>query len=100
MVREQPTWKDSTQLPTGYFATQDGGASSMVAGHNTVMNYVDYLIQNNVKVNNLEFRICDKTFHFGGDRELHSEWSVHLPVWIAGKYGRLQCFIVDGSTPC
>lgn len=71
----------------------------MVAGHNTVMSYADYLIQNNVKIDNLEFRIGDKTFHFGGDRELHSEWSVHLPVWIAGKYGRLQCFIVEGSTP-
>ena len=71
----------------------------MVAGHDVVMDYVDYLIQKGIKVDALQFRLCDKTFHFGGDRELHSEWSVHLPVWIANKYGRLQCFIVEGNTP-
>ena len=102
MVREQQhtsTPTIPTTPTTGYFATQDGGASSMVAGHNIVMGYVDYLIQKGIKIDDLQFRLCDKTFHFGGDRELHSEWSVHLPVWIANKYGRLQCFIVEGNTP-
>ena len=102
MVREQQHTNNTQQphQPNGYFATQDGGASSMVAGHNVVMNYVDYLIQNRIKVESFQFRLCDKTFHFGGDRELHSEWSVHLPVWIANKYlyGCLK-FIVEGNTP-
>ena len=100
MANEQHTTDNNTHpQPAGYFATQDGGASSMVAGHNVVMGYVDHLIQKGVNADRLRFRLCDKTFHFGGDRELHAEWSIHLPVWIANKYSRLQCFIVEGNTP-
>lgn len=100
MVNEQHTTDNNTHpQPAGYFATQDGGASSMVAGHNVVMGYVDHLIQKGVNADRLRFRPCDKTFHFGGDRELHAEWSIHLPVWTANRYGRLQCFIVEGNTP-
>ena len=28
-----------------------------------------------------------------------ADWSVHLPVWIGGTTGRIQCFLVEGEMP-
>ena len=99
MVRDM-TQDDSNMTPAdGYYATQDGGASSMVSGHTTFMSYLQHSLQRGIPLSHFRFREADKIFHFGGDRELRSNWSVHMPVHINGNCGRIQCFLVPGSTP-
>ena len=45
------------------------------------------------------FSRTQKSFLFGGDATSVANWCIHLPVWIAGTKGRIQCFIVAGNTP-
>ena len=45
------------------------------------------------------FMPTNKTFSFGGDASRQADWSVRLPVYINGKSGYMECFVVDGSTP-
>ena len=90
---------DNNTTNQHYYATQDGGASSMVAGHGVVMGYIQHICSLGVPLDHFRFRPTDKTFHFGGDTEAHSSWSVHMPTFINGIPGRIQCFIVEGNTP-
>ena len=71
----------------------------MVAGHHTLMAYLQHVHNLGVPVEHFRFRAADKLFHFGGDTEMHSAWSVHMPTFINGIVGRIQCFIVEGATP-
>ena len=36
---------------------------------------------------------------FGGDAMRHAEWTVKLPIYVNGRSGLVECFVVDGSTP-
>ena len=83
----------------GIFAQQDGGASCLVCGHDVLMHYVKHFSDRGFSWKHFEFRPILKTLNFGGDRSLQSKWSVHLPVFVHGSYGRIQCFIVEGRTP-
>ena len=80
-------------------ATIDTGASSVVIGHTPLMKILGQLLQSGVSIEDLKFRPANKVFHFGGDATSLASWSVHLPVTINGKNGRIQTFIVDGNTP-
>ena len=78
---------------------QDGGASSVVCGHETLVDILDGFVKKGVNANEFLFSKTHKSFFFGGDHSTVAEWCVHLPIWIGGEKGRIQCFIVDGSTP-
>ena len=41
----------------------------------------------------------DKMFGFGGDTSRRADWSVRLPVYIGGKCGYMECFVIEGATP-
>ena len=45
------------------------------------------------------FAPVNKTFLFGGDNRSLADWCVHLPVWVGGTKGRIQCFLVPGEMP-
>ena len=85
--------------PDGWFGIQDGGASSMVCGHETLMNIIDYMSDHGLKTSRYQFMATDKTFAFGGDARRSAEWSVRLPVYIKGQHGFIECFVVNGATP-
>ena len=59
--------------PDGWFGIQDGGASSMVCGHETLMNIIDYMSDHGLKTSRYQFMATDKTFAFGGDARRSSE---------------------------
>ena len=80
-------------------ATIDTSASSVVIGHNPLMNVLVQLPKNGINVNDLQFRPASKIFHFGVDATGLASWSIHPPVTIEGAHGRVQVFIVDGNTP-
>lgn len=68
----------------GWFGIQDGGASSVVVGHTTLMKIVDYMCQRGLPASRYLFIATDKTFGFGGDAQRQADWSVRLPVYING----------------
>ena len=85
--------------PDGWFGMQDGGASSVVIGHNTLMKVIDYMRGRGVGPDRFKFIATNKTFGFGGDAQRQADWSCRLPVYICGQTGYLETFVVEGSTP-
>ena len=83
----------------GCFGIQDGGASSVVVGDNVLMQFIDLMYLRGVPPEKFKFLATNKTFGFGGDARRQSDWSCRLPVWIEGKHGFMECFIVEGNTP-
>ncbi|CAE7334635.1 RE2, partial [Symbiodinium microadriaticum] len=73
---------------------QDGGASSIVGGHGFIMD-----VEKGVHPDSFLFARTNKTFLFGGDNRSVADWCVHLPVWVGGVHGRIQCFLVSGEMP-
>ena len=67
--------------------------------HVTLMHVVDYMKYRGVRPDRFLFMATNKTFSFGGDTSRQADWSVRLPVYINGKSGYMECFVVDGSTP-
>ncbi|CAE7846298.1 TY5A [Symbiodinium microadriaticum] len=78
---------------------QDGGASSMVGGHGFLMDVVQAFVEKGVHPDSFLFARTNKTFLFGGDNRSVADWCVHLPVWVGGIHGRIQCFLVSGEMP-
>ena len=102
MVKDE-TITDSLGIPkmseSGCYGIQDGGASSVVVGHNVLMNYIDLMSLRGVPPDAFKFLATDKMFGFGGDARRRADWSCRLPVWIEGHHGFMECFVVDGNTP-
>lgn len=42
---------------------------------------------------------CDRKFYFGGDAASLSRWVVHMPLFVNGRFGFAQVFMVPGETP-
>ena len=83
----------------GWFGMQDGGASSVVCGHDTLMQIMDFMRERGVLADHYRFLQTDKVFGFGGDASRLADWSVRLPCFIGGQGGYMECFLVEGSTP-
>ena len=83
----------------GCYGIQDSGASSVVVGHNILMQYVDYMYGRGAPIEMFRFLATNKTFGFGGDATRRADWSCRLPVWIEGQHGFMECFVVEGNTP-
>ena len=87
------------RAPQHVFGIMDNGASSVLVGHNTLMDLLHCLHLHNLDVTALRFRPVQKIFHFGGDASNLSKWSIHLPVTVGDRNGRIQIFIVEKDTP-
>ena len=85
--------------PAGLYGIQDGGASSVVCGHEVLMKIMDHMVARGVPVERFLFAATNKLFGFGGDANRQADWSVRLPVYIEGRAGYIETFIVEGSTP-
>eukprot|EP00435_Cladocopium_sp_Y103_P032566 s1782_g8.t1 len=85
--------------PNGLYGIQDGGASSVVCGHEVLMKIIDHMKARNVPVERFLFAATNKLFGFGGDANRQADWSVRLPVYIEGQAGYIETFIVEGNTP-
>ena len=71
----------------------------MVCGHQTLMQIIECMHVCDVPLERYTFPPTTKTFGFGGDAMRKAEWTVKLPVYVNGKSGLVECFLVDGSTP-
>ena len=102
MVRDMAK-QHATGLPhlsdSGWYGIQDGGASSVVVGHETLMRIMDHMTQRGLSVDRYLFMATDKMFGFGGDTSRRADWSVGLPVSIGGNCGYMEGFVIEGATP-
>lgn len=87
--------------PAAFYAEQDGGASSLLCGSQTLLDYIQHYHYQGGDLAHFRFRELEnpKLFHFGGDHRRLSSWAVHLPVMISSQAGRLECVMVEGNIP-
>ena len=83
----------------GWYGAQDGGASSMVCGHETLMRIIAHMQSFGVPLERYQFFATNRLFTFGGDGMKPSEWTCKMPVYVNGKSGYVECFIVEGGAP-
>ena len=80
-------------------AMMDPGASAFLCGYGPFKRYIEYLIELGFPQHLLEFHRVRRKFHFGGDGESWSNWSVRLPMFLKGQFGKVQVFLLKGETP-
>ena len=80
-------------------AMLDAGASAYLCGYGPFRNYVNHLRELGFPLDQLTFSKCYRKFHFGGDAESWCRWTCHMPVFLNGKYGTVQCYLIPGDTP-
>ena len=76
----------------GWYGLQDGRASSVVCGNDSLVQIVDHMRDRGLSDHFL-FMATDKVFVFGGDASRKADWSVRLPCFIGGKGGYMECFL-------
>ena len=77
----------------------DPGASAFLAGYHPFKRYVELLRDWGYPVEELEMVRCERRFQFGGDAAAMSRWSVLLPVFLDGRFGKIQMYLLPGHTP-
>ena len=77
----------------------DPGASAFLAGFGPFKRYVAQLVSLGFNVNTLQFVRCHRRFHFGGDAHADCKWTVKLPIFVGGRYGLVQMYLLKGETP-
>lgn len=80
-------------------AMMDPGASAFLCGFGPLKRYINYLTELGYPLHLLEFHRVRRKFHFGGDGESWSNWSVRLPMFLKGQFGKVQVFLLRGETP-
>ena len=80
-------------------AMMDPGASAFLCGYGPFKRYIEYLIELGFPQHLLEFHRVRRKFHFGGDGESWSNWSVRLPMFLKGQFGKVHVFLLKGETP-
>eukprot|EP00913_Durusdinium_trenchii_P003467 g3210.t1 len=80
-------------------AMLDPGASSFLMGSKPLVRYVNHLQQLGYDLTQLQLHRCQRTFHFGGDHQKVSSWTVKVPVYLNGRHGLIQGFVLSGETP-
>ena len=77
----------------------DPGASAFLASYHSFKRYVELLRDWGYPVEDLEMIRCERRFQFGGDAAAVSRWSVLLPVFLDGRFGKIQMYLLPGHTP-
>lgn len=77
----------------------DPGASAFLSGFGPFNRYVEQLVSLGFDVDQLNFHRCQGRFHFGGDAQADCLWTVKLPIFVGGRYGLVQMYLLRGETP-
>ena len=80
-------------------AMLDPGASAFLCGYGPMSRYLQHLRQLGYPTDDILFYKCERKFHFGGDAESMSRWVIRMPMFVNGRYGFSQVFLVPGKTP-
>ena len=78
----------------------DPGASAFLAGYGPFRRFLQYLKEDcHFPVETIKMTRGRRRFQFGGDTASWSTWSAHLPIFLDGRYGTVQLFLLPGQTP-
>ena len=77
----------------------DPGASALLMGFGPFVRYVEHLAKLGYPVDTIHLNSCERTFHFGGDNSSSCRWLAKLPVFIGGRFGLVQGYLLPGETP-
>ena len=77
----------------------DPGASAFLSGFGPFKRYVTELASRGFDLDRLQFHRCQRRFHFGGDAQADCLWTVKLPIFVGGRYGLVQMYLLRGETP-
>ena len=78
----------------------DPGASAFLTGYAAFRRYLVHLEQDcGFPIDSIAMTKGKRRFQFGGDAAAWSNWSAHLPVFLDGRYGTIQIFLLPGNTP-
>ena len=93
-------FQDSTGAERPECVMLDPGASAFFSGYSPFRRYLQYLRQDcGFPLDEIMMTQGRRRFQFGGDAASWSTWSVHLPVFVDGRYGTIQMFLLPGNTP-
>ena len=74
-------------------------AWSFLMGYGPFCRYLDHLKKLNFPVHEITLKKANRNFHFGGDHQAVSSWTVHLPIFVNHQFGLVQAFLLKGETP-
>ena len=77
----------------------DPGASAFLAGYGPFQRLLEHYQDIGYPVDAIKMTKGRRRFQFGGDASLWSEWSAHIPVFVDGKFGTIELFLLPGNTP-
>ena len=78
----------------------DPEASAFLAGYGPFRRFLQHLKDDcHFPVETIKMTRGRRRFQFGGDAASWSTWSAHLPIFLDGRYGTVQLFLLPGQTP-
>ena len=86
------TFQDANGLERPDCAMLDPGASAFLSGYGPFREDLGY------PTDLIKMTKGRRRFQFGGDASQWSDWSTHLPVFVDGKYGTVEVFLLPGNT--
>ena len=93
------TFQDSSGNERPVCVMLDPGASAFLSGYQPFRRYLQHLQERGFPVHLIHMTQGRRRFQFGGDAASWSNWSAHLPVFVDGRYGTIQLFLLPGNTP-
>ena len=80
-------------------AVLDGGATSLMAGYDTICRYLDKLRTRGYNMKSILTFSCQKTFRFGNDAVSTATTAIMLPMFFGKQFGEMLVYIVSGGAP-
>ena len=93
------TFQDAYGLERPDCAMLDPGASAFLSGYGPFRKLLEHYEDLGYPTDLIKMTKGRRRFQFGGDASQWSDWSAHLPVFVDGKYGTVEVFLLPGNTP-
>ena len=77
----------------------DPGASAFLSGHGPFQRLLNHYRDIGYPADSIKMTRGRRRFQFGGDASQWSDWSAHIPVFVDGKFGTIEIFLLPGNTP-
>ena len=77
----------------------DPGASAFLSGYGPFSRLLTHYKDIGYPVDCIKMTKGRRRFQFGGDASQWSDWSANIPVFVDGKYGTIELFLLPGNTP-
>eukprot|EP00435_Cladocopium_sp_Y103_P033140 s4100_g8.t1 len=81
-------------------AVQDGGAASVLGSAKSICNYIDFMQNHGIDVDNeVDVFACEKGFRYGNSQREVTNLCCLLPTFIGGQKQKILCYVIQGEAP-